>query len=104
MALASVHNPQGIDLDSKYSRDNVCPLRQYDFLNDPSPLRDAAVARSNILPLLAAVFAALVLLGFHNWELESPNAKLSYTLPLGYRAVPTGVLLPFTFFLCESPH
>lgn len=69
-----------------------------------SAVRGAAVASSNILALLAAVLAALVVLGSHTWQLGSPNADLSYKLPLGCQAVPTGLLLPFTFFLCESPH
>lgn len=68
-----------------------------------SAIRGAAVASSNILALMASVLAALVVLGSHNWQLGDPKADLSYTLPLGIQAVPTGILLPFTFFLCESP-
>lgn len=64
-------------------------------------IRGAAVASSNILALLSAVLAALVVLGSHTWTGE--KGYLSYTVPLGCQAVPTGVLLPFTFFLCESP-
>lgn len=67
----------------------------------PAAIRGAAVASSNILALLSAVLAALVVLGSHYYT--GPSAYLSYKLPLGIQAVPTGVLLPFTFFLADSP-
>ena len=66
----------------------------------PAAIRGAAVASSNILALLSAVLAAAVVLGSHYWTGE--KGYLSYQLPLGIQAVPTGVLLPFTFFLPDS--
>lgn len=64
----------------------------------PANIRGACVASANILALCSAVLAALVVLGSH-----TDSGALSYKIPLGIQAVPTGILLPLTFFLPESP-